>query len=98
MMKLSVRLLLMIFALASLACLVPAFAEELPAPDLAADAKMSGNRPPMVIPHEVKDDADGTACNQCHTGSFKAPHPERLNCTQCHLPGAVKKVKKDRKK
>ena len=97
-MKLSVRLLLL-STLASLLLLLPAFADELPEPDLSADAKLSGDKPP-VIPHEVKDDADGNACNQCHTGTFKAPHPDRLNCTQCHLPGNVKKppLKKGGKK
>lgn len=96
-MKHSVRLILML-VLACSALMLPAFADDTPEPNLAADATMSGNRPPMAIPHEVKDDADGTACNQCHAGSFKAPHPERLNCTQCHLPGAVKKVKKEKRK
>lgn len=89
-MERSVRVVLLLFVCVSLALLVPAFADDLPEPDLAADARMSGDKPP-VIPHAVKDDADGQACNQCHIAGFKAPHPERLNCTQCHVPGDAKK-------
>lgn len=65
-----------------------------PEPNFAADAKATERQPP-TIPHAVQDDADGAACNTCHSGSFKAPHPDRLNCTQCHVPGKiVKKAKK----
>ena len=80
------------------ACLVfaaPAFADEQPEPNLAADALRSPDKPPQ-IPHAVKPDQDGEACNACHrNGLKKAPptsHPERLNCTSCHVQGAVKKA------
>lgn len=66
-------------------------ADDQPEPNLAADAARAEKDPP-VIPHAVKDDADGASCNQCHVGSLKlAPHPDRLNCTQCHVPGDAKK-------
>lgn len=96
-MKRSVALVSLICCLLMLA-LVPVCADEQPEPNLAADAAKAEKNPP-VIPHAVQDDADGASCNACHTGSFKAPHPDRLNCTQCHVPGAVKKpVKKSGKK
>lgn len=98
-MKQIVRLLLLLSALTSLVLLVPAFADEQPEPNLAADAKLSGNLTPNVITHQIGDDVDGVACNQCHVGSPKmAPHPDRLNCTQCHVPGDAKKAKKGAKK
>lgn len=98
-MKHPVRLLPLLAAVICLALLVPAFADEQAEPNLAADAALSGNRPPNPIPHPVGDDVDGIACNQCHVGSAKmAPHPDRLNCTQCHVPGDAKKVKKGAKK
>lgn len=84
------KLLLLVALVAFAAWVVPAMAEDQPEPNLAADAKMAGDKPP-VIPHQVKDDADGNSCNSCHTAGFKAPHPERLNCTQCHVPGDAKK-------
>lgn len=91
-MKHSVRLLLLVSACLLLGSLLPVFADEIPEPDLAADATLSGNMPPTSIPHPIGDDTDGNACNQCHVGSAKmAPHPERINCTQCHLPGGEKK-------
>lgn len=83
----------------SLAFMTAAFAEEQPEPelDLAADAMKSQGNPPQ-IPHSVKLDQDGEACNACHREGLKnAPptsHPERLNCTSCHVQGEVKKVKK----
>jgi len=97
-MKRSVSLLSLICCLLMLS-LVPVYADEQPEPNLAADAARAEKDPP-VISHAVKDDADGTSCNSCHTGSLKmAPHPDRMNCTQCHVPGAVKQpVKKGGKK
>ena len=78
--------------------LAPVHADESVEPDLATDAAKAEKHPP-AIPHAVQDDADGAACNGCHTGSFKAPHPDRLNCTQCHVPGDAKKpAKKGAKK
>jgi cytochrome c-type protein NapB len=52
---------------------------------------------PPYIPHEVDDEADlgGGTCNACHfAGGYaarfeafapRAPHPEFLNCRQCHV-------------
>ena len=83
--------------IACLAFVAPAFAEEQPEPNLAADALRSPDNPP-VIPHTVKPDQDGEECNACHrSGLKKAPptsHPERLNCTSCHVQGEVKKKTK----
>jgi len=90
------RPVLMPAVVACLAFAAPAFADDQPEPDLAADARQSPDNPP-VIPHSVKPDQDGEACNACHrTGLKNAPptdHPERLNCTQCHVQGEVKKMK-----
>lgn len=81
----------------SLAALPVAFADEQPELNLAADAQQSQGNPP-VIPHIVKPDQDGEGCNVCHrTGVKNTPptsHPERLNCTSCHVQGEVKKEKK----
>jgi nitrate reductase cytochrome c-type subunit len=97
-MKAIVRpLLIMSAALFSLALLPPAYADEQPEPDLAADALKSPSDPP-VIPHAVKPNLDGEECNACHREGLKgAPptsHPERLNCTSCHVQGEVKSEKK----
>lgn len=90
-MKRSMQLVALICCLV-LPALDPACADELPEPNLAADAARAEKDPP-VITHAVKDDADGVSCNSCHTGSLKmAPHPDRLNCTQCHVPGTAKKA------
>jgi len=95
-MRLFQHTLLMPVVVACLAFVAPAFADEQPEPDLAADARQSPDNPPQ-IPHAVKPDQDGEACNTCHrTGLKNAPptsHPERLNCTQCHVQGEVKKSK-----
>jgi cytochrome c-type protein NapB len=98
MMKRFAQLVSLIFCLLLLV-LTPVYADEQPEPNLAADAVKAEKHPP-VIPHGVQDDADGATCNGCHTGSLKmAPHPDRLNCTQCHVPGEVKKaVQKGSKK
>lgn len=44
---------------------------------------------PQVIPHWVSDAASGDDCLKCHaSGKGDAPatpHPERINCTQCHV-------------
>ena len=96
-MKRIIRPILLLTVALSLAFLPPAFAEEQPEPDLAADAMRSQGNPP-AIPHAVKADQDGEACNSCHRDGLKdAPptsHPERLNCTSCHVQGEVKKEKK----
>ena len=53
---------------------------------------------PPTIPHPLKDDRNmgGNSCLQCHeNGGFVAkfnayapvsPHPELVNCRQCHIP------------
>ena len=88
---------LLLTVVVSLALMTTAFADEQPEPDLAAAALQSPGNPP-AIPHAVKQDQDGEACNTCHrTGLKDAPptsHPERLNCTSCHVQGEVKKEKK----
>lgn len=98
-MKRSFRRLLVLSCLCMSAQLLPVYAaDEQPEPNLAADAAKTEKHPP-IIPHNVQDDADGASCNTCHTGAFKAPHPDRLNCTQCHVPGDAKKpAKKGTKK
>ena len=89
----------------ALAAQAPAWGDDAEgtAPDLAADALQSPENPP-VIPHAVKPNLDGEECNVCHRDGLKgAPptsHPERLNCTQCHVQGAQeggKKAKRGKK-
>jgi len=96
-MKSILRPVLLLTALISLTMALPAFAEEQPEPDLAADALQAPGDPP-VIPHAVKPNQDGEACNVCHrVGVKNAPvtsHPERLNCTSCHVQGEVKPARK----
>lgn len=96
-MKRIVRPMLLLTVVFSLSFMTAAFADDLPEPDLAADAKLSQGDPP-AIPHAVKPDQDGEACNSCHrTGVKNTPptsHPERLNCTSCHVQGEMKKTKK----
>ena len=42
---------------------------------------------PPFIPHEVEAD---TGCLDCHrlgeNDAAITPHPERVNCVQCHIP------------
>lgn len=96
-MKSILRPVLLLTVAVFLAFTLPAFAEELPDPDLAADASQAPSDPP-VIPHAVKPNQDGEACNACHRKGIKnAPptsHPERLNCTSCHVQGEVTPAKK----
>ena len=92
-MKEIVRPMLLLTAVAFFLAFAPAsYAEGQPDPDLAADALKSPSDPP-VIPHAVKPDQDGEECNVCHRAGLKnAPptsHPERLNCTSCHVQGEV---------
>lgn len=101
-MKRSVCCCAVVWCLSLLGLVMPVFADEQLEPDLAADAAKAETLPP-AIPHAIQDDADGASCNGCHAGAFKAPHPDRLNCTQCHVPGSAKKptkkaVKKVQKK
>lgn len=99
-MKKMVRLVTTLGMVVSLALISPVFANE-PEPDLAKDAAQ-GTGLPMAVPHAMKPGEDGEACNTCHrTGIKKTPitsHPERLNCTQCHVQGDPKKAAKGKKK
>ena len=96
-MKRIVRPMLLLTVIISLAFTTAAFADEQLDSDLAADAMKSPDNPP-AIPHAVKQNQDGESCNVCHrTGLKNAPptsHPERLNCTSCHVQGEVKKDNK----
>ncbi len=56
------------------------------------DARLgSGDSP--TIPHNVPDGATSASCTVCHktgmNGAMETSHPERLDCTQCHVPGEV---------
>ncbi|CAH2031863.1 hypothetical protein [Trichlorobacter ammonificans] len=100
-MKRMVQLVTTLGMVASLALLAPAFANEQPELNLAKDASEAPGTP-MAVPHVMKPGEDGEACNACHrSGVGKTPptsHPERLNCTQCHVQGEVKKPAKAKKK
>ena len=59
---------------------------------------------PPTIPHEVKDERNmgGKSCLKCHqNGGFVSnynayapvtPHPEMINCRQCHVPEKTKSL------
>lgn len=100
-MKTIVLPVLVLTAVAFLASTLPVFADDSPALDLTISALQSPGDPPL-IPHAVKPDQDGEACNVCHRSGLKnAPatsHPERLNCTSCHIQGEVKQEKKASRK
>ncbi len=53
------------------------------APTMAAT-----DNPPM-IPHPVVEAASGKDCLSCHrdglAGATKTPHPQWVNCRQCHI-------------
>lgn len=55
---------------------------------------MQAEDEPPLIPHRVADDATFRDCLKCHgsgkNGAMMTSHPERRNCTQCHIPGKVK--------
>jgi nitrate reductase cytochrome c-type subunit len=96
------RCLVMTGMTAALLMPVAAFADE--PENLAPDAQAAEGMPP-TIPHGIKDSADGKACLVCHEKGLKGapvtPHPERLTCTECHVPadpGAPVKELKKRKK
>lgn len=95
-MKTTRRLLFCLLLLFS--CALPAGADE-PVEDLEKDAQMAES-PPPVIPHKVDVTATGEACLACHRDGIKGapatPHPERLDCVQCHVQGEVT-VKKGKK-
>lgn len=60
------------------------------------DAQQAESTPPLV-PHHIKDTSNGEYCLGCHrtglNGAPETPHPERLTCTQCHVPGEIKDLK-----
>ena len=64
------------------------------------DARGAEGTPPQ-IPHRIKDTADGGYCLGCHRAGLKGapetPHPERLYCTGCHVPGEIKEAKPAKK-
>ncbi len=55
---------------------------------------MQAEDEPPLIPHRIADDATYRACLKCHgsgiKGAMMTSHPERRNCTQCHIPGKLK--------
>jgi cytochrome c-type protein NapB len=63
------------------------------------DAQQAESTPPLV-PHRIKDTSDGHYCLDCHrtglNGAPETPHPERLTCTQCHVPGEIKGAKTEK--
>lgn len=106
-MKTFLRLLAVASLTAVFALPLAAFADE--PENLEADAKYAENAPP-VIPHPIADNVTGEGCLACHkeglNGAPPTPHPERVNCTQCHVRSDLgeskkakkaKKVKKDKK-
>jgi cytochrome c-type protein NapB len=86
-MKVLIRCLVMAGMTALLMMPVASLAED--EPNLGADAQNAEGAPP-TIPHGVKDKADGKYCLVCHEKGVKGapmtPHPERLTCTECHVP------------
>ena len=98
-MKLFFRCLVMTGLTAALLMPLAASADE--PENLATDAQAAEGMPPTV-PHRVKETADGTYCLSCHRDGLKkapvCPHPERLTCTECHVPAnpdaPAKKAKK----
>ena len=90
-MKCVIRFLAMIALFQFLLLPVPLFAgDQVPT---EKEIMQAGNEPPL-IPHLVSDAATAVDCLKCHeTGKKGAPvtsHPERRNCTQCHVAGAAK--------
>jgi cytochrome c-type protein NapB len=98
-MKTILRLLFAALCLLTLA--FPALADD-QGDDLESDARHAEGAPP-TIPHRVDANATGEACLRCHrTGTGGAPvtpHPDRLDCVQCHVQGEVsaKEEKKGKK-
>lgn len=90
---------LAMFFLCLLAMAVPALADE-QEDDLERDARYAEGAPPM-IPHRIDVNATGEACLACHKeglhGAPMTPHPERLDCVQCHAQGEIKEKKHDKK-
>jgi len=96
-MKTVLRLLICAVCLLTLA--LPAMADEVE-DDLEKDARSAEGTPPM-IPHSIDVNATGEACLACHKeglhGAPMTPHPDRLDCVQCHAQGEIKEKKKEKK-
>jgi len=69
--------------------------------NLAVDAQHAEGAPP-VIPHRISDDATGKDCLVCHKEGLndapQTPHPDRVNCTQCHVRSDLRDPKPPAKK
>jgi nitrate reductase (cytochrome), electron transfer subunit len=95
-MKMLFRFLIVLACLIALA--IPVLADEKD-DDFAKDALTAEGTPPMV-PHGI-DDRTGEACLACHrtglNGAPQSPHPERLDCTECHGQGEITVKLKDSK-
>jgi cytochrome c-type protein NapB len=64
------------------------------------DARYAEDNPP-VVPHKIEAGASGESCLVCHlegkNGAPLSPHAVRINCTQCHVQGEIKKKKAGKK-
>lgn len=93
---------LLFAALCLLSFALPVMADE-EGEDLESDARYAEGAPP-TIPHRVEANATGESCLACHrsgvNGAPITPHPLRLDCVQCHVPGegAVREEGKKGKK
>jgi len=71
------------------ALLMPVAASADEPENLETDAQSAEGMPP-AIPHGIKETANGEYCLSCHrtgvNGAPMTPHPERLTCTECHVP------------
>ena len=90
-MKRIIRFLAVTALLQFLLVPLPAFAEEqVPTEN---EVMQTENDPP-VIPHRVSEEDTFKDCLKCHekgkNGAPMTSHPERKNCTQCHVAGEVK--------
>lgn len=74
----------------SLAATASVYAEE--PENFNSDAAQGTGEPPTV-PHKIPDGATSDSCLGCHktgtNGAMETSHPERLDCTQCHVQGEV---------
>ena len=97
-MKTLLRCCILTSVMAALALPVGVRADEAESYD--KDAEYAEGNPPM-IPHHVKDTADGEYCLSCHgtgvNGAPLSPHPVRLICTGCHAQGEIKESKPAKK-
>jgi len=68
----------------------PVHSDEVPTEKEVMEAQGS----PPLIPHRIADNEEGKSCLACHeegvNGAPPTSHPERIACTQCHVPGEVK--------